>query len=241
MNGLLAALGFLTRLPVPARAFDDPEAPRRSLPWYPLVGLLLGAALVGLAACLRHADPLLAAAVVLLAWVAATGALHLDGLADSADAWIGGLGNRERTLAIMKDPRCGPAGVVVLVLVLLLKFAALVVLLRAGGMGLWLAPLLARAALTALFLAVPYVRCDGLGSPLLHASRQACMLALVCTVVLALVAGWHGVFALGAAACMWQAWVHSGRRRIGGFTGDTAGALTEMIEATVLLVLALQA
>lgn len=239
MNGLLAALGFLTRLPVPTRVLDDPAAQRRSLPWYPVVGLLLGMALAGLAACLRHVDPTLAAVVVLLAWVFATGALHLDGLADSADAWVGGLGDRERTLAIMKDPRCGPAGVVALVLLLLLKFAALAVLLRAGGAGLWLAPLLGRAALTALFVWVPYVRRDGLGAPLLGSSRRACAAALLATSLLALVVGWHGVYALVAAACVGWAWMRSGRQRIGGFTGDTAGATTEMIEATVLLVLAL--
>lgn len=241
MNGLLAALGFLTRLPVPARVFDDTQAQRRSLPWYPLVGLLLGWVLMALAWLLRHADPLLAAAVVLVAWVAATGGLHLDGLADSADAWVGGLGDRERTLAIMKDPRCGPAGVVALMLVLLLKFPALVVLLRAGDTGLWLAPLLGRAGLTAFFLWVPYVRRAGLGSRLLGASRRACMVTLAGTSLLTLVAGWHGLYALGVAVCVWLAWVRSGRRRIGGFTGDTAGAATEMIEAVVLLVLALLA
>lgn len=238
MNGLLAALGFLTRLPVPRRVFDDPAAQRRSLPWYPWVGLLLGALLAGLAACLRHVDPLLAAVVVVFAWVVATGALHLDGLADSADAWVGGLGDRDRTLAIMKDPRCGPAGVVALVLLLLLKVAALAVLLRTGTAGLWLAPLLGRAALTALFLWVPYVRRAGLGSPLLGASRRACMASLGGVLLLVLVAGWHGLIALAAAIGAWLAWVRSGRLRIGGFTGDTAGAATEMIEAVVLLVLA---
>ena len=241
MNGLLAALGFLTRVPVPARVFDDAQAQRRSLPWYPLVGLLLGAALTMLAWCLRHADPMLAAAVVLIAWVVATGALHLDGLADSADAWIGGIGDRERTLEIMKDPRCGPAGVVALVLLLLLKFVALTVLLRHGDTSLWLAPLLARAALTALFLWVPYVRRAGLGSPLLGAPRSPSLLALAGTLLLTFMAGWSGLIALGAAVCVWLAWVRSGRRRIGGFTGDTAGALTEMTEAVVLLALALRA
>ena len=74
-----------------------------------------------------------------------------DGLADSADAWVGGLGDRERTLAIMKDPRSGPMGVTAVVLVLLLKFAALASLPLADT-AIWLAPMLARTAITAAFL-----------------------------------------------------------------------------------------
>lgn len=102
IDGLLAAVGFLTRIPVPAWAFARPGAQARSLPWYPLVGLLLGVLLLALAWCLRGAAPLLAAAIVLSSWVWLTGALHVDGLADSTDAWVGGMGDRARTLAIMK-------------------------------------------------------------------------------------------------------------------------------------------
>ena len=111
IDGLLAAVGFLTRIPVPAWAFARPGAQARSLPWYPLVGLLLGVLLLALAWCLRGAAPLLAAAIVLSSWVWLTGALHVDGLADSTDAWVGGMGDRARTLAIMKDPTSGPMAV----------------------------------------------------------------------------------------------------------------------------------
>ena len=114
MRGLLAAVGFLTRVPVPPRVFADSAARGRSLPWYPLVGLLIGAVLCALDAVLPATRALLGAALVLLAWAWLTGALHLDGLADMADAWVGGMaGNadtsRARTLEIMKDPRSGPA------------------------------------------------------------------------------------------------------------------------------------
>ncbi len=140
MRGLLAAIGFLTRLPVPAGTFDDERAKSASLAWYPLVGLLLGSLLSVLAWLLRDTSSFLSAGLVTAAWVALTGALHLDGLADSADAWIGGLGDREKTLTIMKDPRCGPAGVVALVLMLCVvevrgarKFAKRVVVGVAAG------------------------------------------------------------------------------------------------------------
>jgi adenosylcobinamide-GDP ribazoletransferase len=78
---------------------------------------------------------MLHAALLLTVWVLLSGGLHLDGLADSADAWLGGFGDRERTLTIMKDPRSGPIAVVVLVLVLLLKFCALAGVDRAATMA----------------------------------------------------------------------------------------------------------
>lgn len=246
MRALLVAIGFLTRIPVPARVFADAPAQARSLAWYPLVGLLLGAMLAALAWLLRDAPPLLSAALLLAAWVALTGALHLDGLADSADAWIGGLGgtaveNRERTLAIMKDPNCGPAGVVALLLVLLLKFAALASLPASAIVFLALAPLLARSALTLAFITTPYVRRSGLGAALVDAPRMACALAVLACVALCAVAGWRGAVAAGAAMLVFFAWRRACIDRIGGTTGDTAGALAELTEAAVLVALVLVA
>ncbi|WP_017170898.1 adenosylcobinamide-GDP ribazoletransferase, partial [Xanthomonas phaseoli] len=171
IDGLLAAIGFLTRIPVPARVFTRAGAQARSLCWYPLVGVLLGGVVCGLAWCLREVAPLLGAALLLSAWVWLTGALHLDGLADTTDAWVGGMGERARTLAIMKDPTSGPMAVTAVVLVLLLKCAALASLLAQAPTTLWLAPLLARSALVAAFLSMPYVRAGGLGSALLGAPR----------------------------------------------------------------------
>ncbi len=171
IDGLLVAIGFLTRIPVPARVFTRAGAQARSLCWYPLVGVLLGGVVCGLAWCLREVAPLLGAALLLSAWVWLTGALHLDGLADTTDAWVGGMGERARTLAIMKDPASGPMAVTAVVLVLLLKCAALASLLAQAPTTLWLAPLLARSALVAAFLSTPYVRAGGLGSAL---SSPAC-------------------------------------------------------------------
>lgn len=238
MRGLLVAIGFLTRVPVPAKVFDDASGPSNSLAWYPVVGLLIGGVLWGLSWVLASAPPLLAAVLLLAVWVALTGALHLDGLADSADAWVGGLGDRERTLAIMKDPRCGPMGVVALVLVLLVKFAALASLSSAGAV-LWLAPMLARASLTAAFLSTPYVRSGGLGSALTDAPRVACVLGLAFAVVAGLAAGWRGFIALAVTVMIFALWRLACMRRLGGMTGDTCGALTELVEAAVLVAYAL--
>jgi adenosylcobinamide-GDP ribazoletransferase len=237
MRALLVAIGFLTRFPVPTGAFDDARARSVSLAWYPLVGLLIGLLLGALAWLLRDTPPLLAAGMVVVAWVAITGALHLDGLADSADAWVGGLGDREKTLAIMKDPRCGPMGVVALVLAVLLKFAAIASLHPAPWSELILAPLLARASLTALFLTTPYVRGGGLGAALSSAPRNACAVAIAASAGFCLLGRWHGVLALAVAAVVFGAWRAACLKRLGGITGDTAGALAEMVEVAVLVAL----
>lgn len=240
MRSLLVAIGFLTRLPVPASVFGDARTQAQSLAWYPLVGVLLGSLLYVFAWLLHGlAVPLLlASALLLVAWVGLTGALHLDGLADSADAWVGGLGDRARTLEIMKDPRCGPVGVVALVSVLLLKFAALATLAAsASTAALILAPVLARTALTAAFLSTPYVRRDGLGSALTSAPREACRIALIVAAVFCLAFGWHGVIALVVTTIVGYLWRRACIARLGGFTGDTAGALAEIVEVAVLVAL----
>lgn len=236
MRGLLAALGFLTRIPVPVKVFDDARAQSQSLAWYPLVGLLLGALLAALAWALRDVPPLLVAALLLLAWVGLTGAMHLDGLADSADAWVGGLGDRARTLEIMKDPRSGPVGVVAVVLVLLLKFAALASLPMSDRVALLLAPMLARSALTAAFLTTPYVRVGGLGSGLLGAPRRTCMAGLLLVAAgCLLLPGWRGLLGAMVATLVFLAWRRACLQRLGGMTGDPCGALTELVEAAVLV------
>ena len=164
LQPLLIALQFLTRIPIRLAGMPTAEQQGRSLLYYPLVGLLLGGLLWLLQYWLAGTAALLQAALLLSAWVALSGGLHLDGLADSADAWVGGMGDRERTLALMKDPCCGPMAVVVLLLVLLLKFAALVALLESGTLAaLLLAPLLGRSAVLALILGTPYVRQGGIG------------------------------------------------------------------------------
>lgn len=236
MRGLLMAIGFLTRIPVPVSVFDDAQGKGRSLAWYPLVGLLIGLLLYLLQWGMQSWSPLLVAALLLSAWVLITGALHLDGLADSADAWIGGMGDRECTLAIMKDPRCGPAGVVALVLVLLVKFAAL----ASTPMGLWLllAPVLGRAVLTVAFLTTPYVRNGGLGSGLMDAPAPACLSMLAMVGLFCLSAGWRGVWVLAAVVVLFLLWRRACMHRLSGMTGDTCGALAELTEAVVLVVLA---
>ncbi|MEE1925050.1 adenosylcobinamide-GDP ribazoletransferase [Pseudomonas sp. 148P] len=233
------ALQFLSSLPVTLPGMPEPRQTGRSLLFYPLVGLLFGLLLWAFDTLLQGTQPLLHAALLLSAWVLLSGGLHLDGLADSADAWLGGFGDRERTLLIMKDPRSGPIAVVTLVLVLLLKFCALLALIEAGqGALLVLAPVIGRAALLALFLGTPYVRPGGLGQALAeHLPRHAAGWVLALTAAGCLWLG--GIWPLMASAIAFYALRRAMLRRLGGTTGDTAGALLELLELAVLLSLAL--
>lgn len=235
----LAAVQFLTRLPVRLTAPISEKEVGYSLLYYPLVGLIVGLILAGFSGLMNGMPPLVASALLAAAWVLLTGGLHLDGLADSADAWIGGLGDREKTLAIMKDPNCGPAGVTAIVLIILLKFVSLHSLNIAGEwIAIVLAAVLARTLLPLLFLTAPYVRNNGLGSTLTaFQPRHGSILVIVITAAL--------IFLLTGDRYLWPVLTAAGiflllrnlmLRRIGGTTGDTAGALVEITEAAVLLV-----
>ncbi len=232
------ALQFLTRIPMPDIGLAGNSMVGRSLLFYPLVGLLIGLALWGGQQLLQILWPELwglQAALLLALWCLLTGGLHLDGLADSADAWVGGFGDRERTLALMKDPTCGPAAVMLLVLLMLVKFSALQALLDSDPIGLIVAPLIARSLLLLLFLTTPYVRKGGLGDVLSrHFPRTLSWWLLVMLLVLLLFSGVGGGVWLLSLLCFLAL-----RRlmlvRLGGTTGDTAGAMVEVVEASVLL------
>ncbi len=241
MRAFLLAVQFLTRLPVPGTDQIAAHDPGRAVLFFPLVGLLLGALLVALAVMLAGAPPHLAAALLLVVWVLVTGALHLDGLADSADAWVGGHGDRQRTLAIMKDPYAGPAGVTLIVLVLLVKYTALHALLAgANHAALLLAPLLGRTAIPLLFLTTAYVRPGGLGDAMAHhLPRRGAVVTVSAAGLLALMLS--GFAVLSAAAALLLLLRALMCRRLGGATGDTLGAGVELVEAAVLVTAALVA
>lgn len=237
---LLIALQFLTRLPIRLPRMPTPEESGRSLLWYPLVGLLIGALLLLAHSMLNGVSLGLHAALLLSLWVWLSGGLHLDGLADTADAWVGGYGDRERTLAIMKDPACGPVGVITLVLLLLLKWAALVALLEAGHWPmLLLAPWLGRCVLPLLLFTTTYVRPGGMGQVLVeHLPRRNLPAVLVLHVLAMLLFGWSALLGVGVALMVLLLVRHYLRQRLGGTTGDTAGALVELVEGAVLVVAA---
>lgn len=237
-SSFLIALQFLTVVPVASDGRPDADTTARSLLFYPIVGMFIGLLLVFVIWVAGDTAAQISAVFALVTWVCITGALHLDGLADSADGWVGGVGERDKTLAIMKDPRCGAMGVIALVLVLLCKYAALEQLIVAEN---WLVvaavPVLGRTAPLLLFLTTPYVRPAGLGSVLAaRLPRPACVTMVVCSLT--------GVAALAWAAAASILMAFAGIflvlrwlmiRRIGGATGDTTGAMIELIEAGALV------
>ncbi|WP_019558068.1 adenosylcobinamide-GDP ribazoletransferase [Thioalkalivibrio sp. ALE12] len=248
MTPLWLAIQFLTRLPTPALE-PRPEDLGRSVLTYPLVGLILGliVVIVGIAlSAIPGAPTLLVAALVLTFWVALTGALHLDGLADTVDAWVGGQRHPERARGIMKDPACGPMAVAAMILVLALKGTALVAVVEAGAwMAVLLAIVLARLVPPVLFLTTPYVNPVGLGAEMAqHLPRGAAKgtvgVAALLVLVLGLVSGLWGVIVavLAAGALLWGA-TRLLKHWLGGFTGDTAGATLELVETSVLVILVL--
>ncbi|MTW21594.1 adenosylcobinamide-GDP ribazoletransferase [Allochromatium palmeri] len=233
---------FLSRLPFPDPGPSQPSETGHSVPWYPFVGLLMGGPAALAALVLAGAPVDVAAALVLMLWVWSSGALHLDGLADSADAWIGGLGSRERTLEIMKDPRSGPAAVTLIGLVLIAKWAALKTLILAGVIWPLLAvPMLARAQLPLLMLTTPYARRQGMAADQFnHLPRRAAGLSVLAAgaVTLAL-GGWVGLALTLAALALYGIGRRAMLVRLSGFTGDTAGALVELTETLALLLCSL--
>jgi adenosylcobinamide-GDP ribazoletransferase len=233
-----AAVCFLTRLPLGRLLTVDEDDLARAGATFPLVGAAIGALIGTVALLLAH--PLggwLAAVLALAAAALLTGALHLDALADSADALSAR--TRERALAIMHDHAIGSYGAVAIALDLLLKAGALNtltshhdVLRTAVAAGA-----LSRAAPVLLAAALPYARAEtGLGAPLTHASRARAVIAAVFAAGIAVaIAGTRGAIAAGVAAAVVVALMVCYRRWLGGVTGDALGAAVELTEITVFL------
>ncbi len=242
ISAFALALQFLTILPVKKSSMGSDSELGLSFQYYPIVGMLVGCILlttIYLGGSLFPAN--LTAVLVVATWVLLTGALHIDGLADCADAWVGGFGSRARSLELMKDPRCGPVAVAAVVIVLLIKVVALGEIILNGKFILlpWIL-LLARMSALALFLTTPYVRTGGIGETINRTfSRKAAIsLCVSLLLLLLLVTPFSGtllLIVLSSTLWMLRKIMLS---RLGGCTGDTLGASVELLETAGLLVLA---
>lgn len=248
MTAFWIALQFLTRLPSPSVPYDDHIQISRSALLYPLIGAMIGSLLFALtwlldsipANDLLTTEPEIIAAMVLLSWVIITGALHLDGLGDSADAWLGGGNDKQRSLTIMQDPRAGTAAVVAIVLLLLLKFTALAHLFsHHTTWPLLLAPVLGRTAALALLITTPNARSEGIGAQISKYLPRAPAITVILVTCLFIGFYWpiEGGIVLLCTLLMTLLLRRLMLIRLGGSTGDTCGALIEIIEALCLLVL----
>lgn len=241
MQSLLIAIQFLTCLPTPKTLEMNDRAIGLSLNYYPVVGLLIGLILLAVYGFCNDLDPLLQASLVLVTWIILSGGLHLDGLADSVDALVGGFGDRERTLSIMKDPCCGPFGVIALLITLLLKFTALITLLADdNGYLVFLIPIVARMLPSLFFMSTPYCRAQGLGTVFTeHMQRKSLTISLFFTCAFVLIVGWSMGMLLLLTLLLTFYWVRTlSIKRIGGVTGDVIGAGIEVFEVAALVVLA---
>ncbi|HTV46708.1 MAG TPA: adenosylcobinamide-GDP ribazoletransferase [Stellaceae bacterium] len=234
-----AAVAFFTRIPMspPAAA----ELPLADSCWaFPLVGAGIGAvvAFIFLAGELTRLGDWPSALLAVLAGLLLTGALHEDGLADTADG-IFGAGDRDRRLAIMRDSRHGTFAVLALVVSVGLRAAAIAQIGEVvfAGLALIAAHAVSRALLPIAMWALPPARDDGLGAGA-GRPRPARIIAgsvIGLAVAAAALGPLYGVIAIGMAALAVAVAAAIARRRIGGYTGDVLGAFQQIAEVAMLL------
>jgi adenosylcobinamide-GDP ribazoletransferase len=245
-DGPRAALALLTRLP----AGDSPigaRGLRRAPSFFPLIGLLIGALVGGTLGLLRpHVGSPLAVLLALVVGVLVTGALHEDGLADTADARGGAGGDRQRLFAILKDSRHGTYGVLALVLSVAARWACLDRLGLAAPGALLLTAALSRTFLVWMMARMPYVTPAATaisGAAARATTRQAIAATVVAVLIFAglLAAGLvqpasaSGATAAGIGVALWLA--RRFRTLAGGITGDFLGATQQLTEIVMLVVL----
>lgn len=234
------AVQFLTRIPLGKHVQYQPELAGAAVAWYGVVGLLMGCILAVSSWVLTdwiHLPSLLVAALVLSIWVAITGALHLDGVGDCGDAWMGGH-TPERMLEIMKDTNCGIGAIVSVALLLLVKLSALVILLDEENCYLLLfAPVMARVILTVVMLNLPYLRSNGLATKLHSNLNTQAIVTIGLMLSFALVLIWFQGFVVALIASMVGYWLvyRSLIKPLKGTTGDIYGTVVEVTEAAVLI------
>ena len=236
LNGALIAVEFLT--PVRFRrveAYDD-RTFAEALGWYPLAGLLIGVAMALLDRGLVELLPPAPAAALLVAFLAlASGGLHLDGVADTADG-MAVQGDRAARLGVMSEGNTGPAGVMALVLVLLAQWAAISSLPEEGrAAALIVAPVLARWTVVPVGMLFQPARPRGLGHAIHSglwpvAAPLATVIGLVAAVVLFGVAGLVLIALAGVGALVVAG---AASRMLHGVTGDVFGAGIEVAQVVV--------
>lgn len=235
MNGLATAIAYLTILRLPGkREFDL----RRAVIWFPIVGLLIGSLLAVAWTGLVHSVPRpVATFLTVLLWVWLTGGMHLDGLADTSDALLSWR-NRENMLEVMRSPQVGAVGMATLVSTLLAKAVALYNLPDAKvAAALLCAPLFGRSAQVLSTCLLPYAKEDGVAVTAFETGRKwPRALAALIPLVVCLQLGWESaaLVVVGTFALTLTLLVRI-RRLLGGMTGDTLGAVTEIVEAAFLI------
>ena len=238
VNGLVDALQFLTRIPIDVK--DRRPMLGRAVPWFPVVGGVVGAIVGGAAALLWYGvPPLVAAAVAITLGLLITGAFHEDGLGDTADAFGGG-STVERRLQILKDPRQGTYGVCAICASIVVRVACVASLPGPATMfaALVVAGVLGRAAAVVLTATMRPATFDGLGATAAGelGSWAMWVSVLAAAAIGAVAVGWWIVPLLGAAGLGTLVMAALADSKIGGIGGDVLGATEVVSECLVLIV-----
>jgi adenosylcobinamide-GDP ribazoletransferase len=237
------AISFLTILPVIDQRPASDETVAASFAWFPIVGFLIGVALVGEDWLLAHIfAQVIRSVLIVLSLTVLTGAVHLDGLADTADA-LGAGHDRDRALEILRDSRVGTFGASAIFFDLTLKILALSTL--AGHRryaALIVAPMLARCAMLLVARGLPYLRASGSGSTLLSGKISGLRIAVDAIFIVVAMLMLGPLHIIGTAAAVTIAIVFAMRRFyrrwLDGVTGDLIGACGELVEIAVLVAMA---
>lgn len=237
MKGLVTALQFLTRLPIPPMGKVGPEDFAASMRWFPVAGLVIGMILASAAWAGARVDPWTGALAALVAWVAVTGALHLDGLGDVADGVGAAHKGRETLRAVLGDPHIGSFGAVAITLQLIAKL----ILLRAAiaeesWIAIALIPFAARIGPLAWARWMRPLH-DGLGARFSEIIRP---IDLIGWSAVLLGAAWFvpGLLAAPLLIAHFGFWL---QLRLGGISGDGHGAGIELVETGLLIAIILTA
>lgn len=238
LRHLIVAVQLMTRLPTPALADYSSDDAIKAANWVPATGVLIGCLLASVSAAASVLGPILTGLLVLLVWVWVTGALHLDGLADSADGLAAAHGGVDRFLAAARDPHIGAFGAVALILVLVAKFSLLTsaeVPPLSMVFALMLIPPAARLVASLAAFALPSLA-EGRGAYFKQGlgSRALCAWTVAIGGTAILVA--PAIAIAGAMAAFLAVWYW--RRALGGMTGDTVGASIEITECAMLMAFA---
>lgn len=237
MTGLVGALQFLTRIPLRTNEAVDHH---RAVPWFPVVGALIGVVTGGIAALLVEVVPVPVAAVcAVVVGLLITGAFHEDGLADIADAFGGGW-SVERRLEILKDSRHGTYGVAALTSSIVVRVVAAASIASSAALFVTFvaAHTLARAAAIAALKTAPPATSSGLGVTAANALRTGPTVGGVAVglAISGLATGWW-IGPLTVATVVGAGTVIAlAVRKIGGLVGDVLGAVEQVVECLVMVV-----
>ncbi len=242
MKSLFIAIQFLTIIPFGKKLKIEEGDFARSMVFFPVVGLIIGMFLVLINyLALIFLSSFVINVLIIITWVILTGALHLDGFADTVDGLWGGQSKEER-LKIMKDSFIGAKGGVALFCLLALKFALLMEIIpHYKYQTLLFTPVMGRWAMVVGIFLAPYAKEEGMAMPFVeHKDKRHLLWASLIALIIGLfLFKFVSLGIMGLTFFVTFILTSYLKRRIGGITGDTLGALEEIIEVFILLVICL--